>query len=112
MIVMLLTEHHLGFLSSKGGCTGSSESILVKTQHCWKTQSAAHILCLVCACTYIKYKSQHIRFWYLSQYALKLPLKHAWCRFQWGYRPTFGHSLYIKLNFDHASSEDCGESVY
>ena len=30
MIVKLLTEHHLEFLSFKGGCTGSSESILVK----------------------------------------------------------------------------------
>ena len=26
MIVKLLTEHHLEFLSLKGGCTGSSES--------------------------------------------------------------------------------------
>ena len=30
MIVKLLTEHHLEFLSFKGGCTGSSESTLVK----------------------------------------------------------------------------------
>ena len=30
MIVRLLTEHHLEFLSFKGGCTGSSESTLVK----------------------------------------------------------------------------------
>ena len=30
MIVKLLTEHHLEFLSLKGGCTGSSESTLVK----------------------------------------------------------------------------------
>ena len=30
MIVKLLTEHHLEFLSLKGGCTGSSESALVK----------------------------------------------------------------------------------
>ena len=28
MTVKLLTEHHLEFLSFKGGCTGSSESIL------------------------------------------------------------------------------------
>ena len=26
MIVKLLTDHHLEFLSIKGGCTGSSES--------------------------------------------------------------------------------------
>ena len=30
MIVKLLTEHHLAFLSLKGGCRGSSESALVK----------------------------------------------------------------------------------
>ena len=30
MSVKLLTEHHLKFLSLKGGCTGSSESTLVK----------------------------------------------------------------------------------
>ena len=31
MIVKLLTEHHLEFLSLKGCCRGSSESTLVKT---------------------------------------------------------------------------------
>ena len=30
MIVKLLTEHHLEFLSLKGGCRDSSESTLVK----------------------------------------------------------------------------------
>ena len=30
MIVKLLTEHHLEFISLKGGCTGSSESTHVK----------------------------------------------------------------------------------
>ena len=30
MIVKLLTEHHLEFLSLKGGCIGSPESTLVK----------------------------------------------------------------------------------
>ena len=36
MSVKLLTEHHLEFLSLKGGCTGLSESTLVKISHCWK----------------------------------------------------------------------------
>ena len=40
----LLTEHHLEFLSLKGGCTGSSESTLVKMPHCWKSHVAAQIL--------------------------------------------------------------------
>ena len=30
MTVKLLSEHHLEFLSLKGGCTGSSEYTLVK----------------------------------------------------------------------------------
>ena len=41
--VQLLTEHHLEFLSLKGGCTGSSESTLVKIPHCWKSHVTAHI---------------------------------------------------------------------
>ena len=36
MSVKLLIEHHLRFLSLKGGYTGSSESTLVKMPHCWK----------------------------------------------------------------------------
>ena len=41
MIVKLLTEHHLEFLSLKGGCRGSSESTLVKMSNCWKSHVAA-----------------------------------------------------------------------
>ena len=44
MIVKLLTEHHLEFLSLKGGCTGSSESTLVKMSNCWKYHAAAQFL--------------------------------------------------------------------
>ena len=43
MIVKLLTEHHLEFLSLKGGFTGSSESTLVKMPHCWISNVTAHI---------------------------------------------------------------------
>ena len=43
IIVKLLTGHHLEFLSLKGGCTGSSESIHVKTPHCWKSYIAAQL---------------------------------------------------------------------
>ena len=42
MIVKLLTEHHLEFLSLKGGCTGSSESTLVKMSNCLKSHAVAH----------------------------------------------------------------------
>ena len=41
MIVKLLTEHHLAFLSLKGGCTGSSESTLAKMSNCWKSRAGA-----------------------------------------------------------------------
>ena len=44
MTLKLLTEHHLEFLSLKGGCTGSSESTLVKIPHCWKSRATAHIV--------------------------------------------------------------------
>ena len=48
MIVKLLTEHHLEFLSLKGGCTGSSESTLVKMSNFWKSHAAAHIIPYFC----------------------------------------------------------------
>ena len=44
MIVKLLTEHHLEFLSLKRGCTGSSDSTLVKMSNCWKSHAAAQII--------------------------------------------------------------------
>ena len=44
MIFKLLTEHHLEFLSFKGGCTGSSESTRVKMSNCWKSHALAHII--------------------------------------------------------------------
>ena len=47
----LLTEHHLEFLSLKGGCTGMYESTLVKMPHCWKSHVVAQVqiwyLCFV-----------------------------------------------------------------
>ena len=53
MIVKLLTEHHLEFLSLKGGCRGSSESTLVKMSNCWKSHAlvlkAGHVPGDTCA---------------------------------------------------------------
>ena len=43
MTVKLLTEQHLQFLSLKGGCTGPSESTLVKITHCWKSHVATDL---------------------------------------------------------------------
>ena len=47
MSVKLLTEHHLKFLSLKGGCAGSSEPILVKMPHCCKSLVKAHIVSML-----------------------------------------------------------------
>ena len=42
MSVRPLTEHSLEFLSVKGGCTGLSESTLVKMSHCWKSRHVSN----------------------------------------------------------------------
>ena len=42
--VKLLTEQHLEFLSLTEGCTGSSESTLVKMPYCWKPRVAARLI--------------------------------------------------------------------
>ena len=44
MTVKLLTEHYLESLSLKGGCTGWSESTLVKMPNCWKSSALAHFI--------------------------------------------------------------------
>ena len=41
MIVKLLTEHNLAFLSLK-----LSESILIKMSNCWKSHAATHLYSL------------------------------------------------------------------
>ena len=43
MIIKLLTEHHLEFLSLKGGCRGSSFSTLVKMSIFCKSHTAAQL---------------------------------------------------------------------
>ena len=44
MTVKLLAKQHLEFLSLKGGCTGLSESTLVKIPHCWKSHFTAQMI--------------------------------------------------------------------
>ena len=44
MLVKVLTEHHLEFLSLKEGYRGSSESTLVKMPNCWEFHAAAHFM--------------------------------------------------------------------
>ena len=43
MIIKLLTEHHLEFLSLTWGCRGSSEPTHVKMPHCWKSHALAQL---------------------------------------------------------------------
>ena len=50
MTVKLLTEHHLEFLKLKGGCTGSSESTLVKMPHWWKSHVTAQYIAQIAYC--------------------------------------------------------------
>ena len=47
MIVKFLTEHHLEFLSLKGGYTGWSESTLVKMPYFGKSHALAHLFILL-----------------------------------------------------------------
>ena len=60
MSVKLLTEHHLEFLSLKGGCRGSSESTLVKMSNCWKSHAAAQMISFKGFCAFKgKIKGDH-----------------------------------------------------
>ena len=60
MSVHLLTQQNLKFLSLKGGCTGSSESIHVKLPHCWKSHVAAHYVSLFKLCTVLYLLHKHM----------------------------------------------------
>ena len=60
MIVKLLTEHHLEFLSLKGGYTGSSESTHFKMPLCWKSHALAQMnehTKYICSLSAIDYKN-------------------------------------------------------
>ena len=54
MIVKLLPEHHLEFLSFKGGCRGSYESTLVKMSNCWKSHVTAQIVLVYWSFSYLR----------------------------------------------------------
>ena len=50
MIVKLLTEYHLEFLSLKEGCRGLSESTHVKMSNCLKSHAAAPLFSVTGCC--------------------------------------------------------------
>ena len=53
MIVKLLNEHHLEFLSLKGDCRGSTESTLVKMSN-WKFHAVAHLSLRSLFCLFLR----------------------------------------------------------
>ena len=59
MMVKLLTEHHLEFLSLPGGCRGSSESTHIKMPHCWKSHVLAHIFVIMTLCLEVIYNAMY-----------------------------------------------------
>ena len=69
--VNLLIKHHLEFLTLQGGCTGSSESILVKIPHCWKSHVEAHI------CTF-RLKIRLLCALYIYTKNIKISCELAW----------------------------------
>ena len=46
-----MAEHHLEFLSLKGGCTDLSEYTLVKIPYCWKSHVTAQTV-IKCTATF------------------------------------------------------------
>ena len=67
MIVKLLTEHHLEFLSLTGGCRGPSESTLAKMSNCWKSHALAHFILhqhafILCKIVDVKHRTNDKRF--------------------------------------------------
>ena len=50
-------QHNFQFVSFKGGCTGSTESTLVKIPHCWKF----HVIAQPTLSIRIELKSQSVR---------------------------------------------------
>ena len=60
MSVELLTKRNLEFLRLKRGCTGSSESTLVKMPHCWKSHVTAHVCFKFKLLCFLNYQSLNL----------------------------------------------------
>ena len=89
MIVKLLTEHNLEFLSLKGGYRGSSEFTHVKMPHCWKSHVTAQIRHPLIYCstyfqahshpiTSLSFRPQHYFYW-MSPFSLESHLTGEPC---------------------------------
>ena len=71
MIDKLRTEHHLEFLSLKGGSRGSSESTLVKMPHCWKSHVTAQINNAIQTENYVEQEIYTEKIWLTIKYTQK-----------------------------------------
>ena len=68
----MLIEHHLEFLSLKGGSTSSSQSTLVKMPYCWKSHVAAHIrFVIACVRLGIKVTLQSYTYTTFTNFSMK-----------------------------------------
>ena len=101
MIGKLLTEHALKFLGLKGGCRGSSESLLVKMSNCWKFHAAAY--------SNISYPLKYIRDnlihianlcneQFISIQRIKLTYMHTVSPFGFNARKLAGKQLHVSAN--------------
>ena len=81
----LLIEHLLEFLSLNGGCTGSSESTLVKMPHCWKSHVMAQIMKLYHTLHYTKFLLHMFEKFpkILAKFYLFLAPFHFPCKIPW-----------------------------
>ena len=70
MTVKLLTEHHLEFLSFKGGCTG------VKMAHRWKSHVAAQMnLTYICSLHYSYFLLTNVHLiYFVGQHMMIFPI--------------------------------------
>ena len=66
MIVKLLTEHDLEFLSLYEGCRGSYESTQVKMRYCWKSHALKFNFCKTKTTTVDDKTSMHAKIKYYN----------------------------------------------
>ena len=98
MSVKLLNELHFEFLSLKAGCTGCSESTLVKMPHCWKSYVAAHIVLAMSHFHWLKQQRNHSLTTHAPFIDHTCSYKHSW--------PTINsNKLYVPIYKGFSSCE-------
>ena len=97
MSVKVLTEHHLKFLSLKGGCTGSSEPTLVKMTHSWKSRDIAHIRKIQTYQQYISFRFREYDF--LQDMRIFDPCLQKMCFYRYKVFDTYAYNVLIYTSF-------------